>query len=224
MLEAFLKYGDFEEVVIPSKRDKRGMRFRFARAIDVRDPDRFAIKLDNIIIGSEKIYVNIPRFLRDIRSTPLVTPTRKNAIYRPHPYDHNLVYPKFSKHPYSSKTSDQRYQTRDQKHQTSRGNLTILPQNNMDSATNKYKPKTVIHSQPNRPLDLPVPHSPSVKVGPAQNLNYKPPSRPRRPWAHRHFSVDEPEVLKISEAYVGVAKKPGLSYKIQEEFIQQGYF
>lgn len=60
MLAAFLKYGDFEVVVIPSKRDKLGKRFGFAREVNVEDPDRFGVKLDNIIIGRNKIMVNIP--------------------------------------------------------------------------------------------------------------------------------------------------------------------
>lgn len=70
MLSAFLKYGEFEEVVIPAKRDKRGLRFGFARAVNVRDPKSFAVKLDNIIIGRDKIMVNLPRFGRISDSNP----------------------------------------------------------------------------------------------------------------------------------------------------------
>lgn len=38
MLKAFSHYGDFEEVVIPARRDKIGKRFGFARAVNVREP------------------------------------------------------------------------------------------------------------------------------------------------------------------------------------------
>ncbi|MCI01860.1 hypothetical protein A2U01_0022889, partial [Trifolium medium] len=52
------------EVVIPVKRNKLGRRFGFARFAHVRDEERFGIKLDNIIIGRNKIFVNSPRFQR----------------------------------------------------------------------------------------------------------------------------------------------------------------
>lgn len=36
--------------------------------------------------------------------------------------------------------------------------------------------------------------------------------------------MDESDIKKLASAYVGVVDKPGMAYKIQEEFIQQGYF
>lgn len=65
MLRAFSHYGAVMEVVIPPKRDKRGKRFGFVRFRDVRESERFAVELDNIIIGSKKIHVNLPRFQRE---------------------------------------------------------------------------------------------------------------------------------------------------------------
>lgn len=41
-----------------------GKRFGFARFQDVKEPRMFAVRLDNIFIGSTKIYVNIPRHQR----------------------------------------------------------------------------------------------------------------------------------------------------------------
>lgn len=70
-LKAFLNYGDFEEVVIPLKRDKLGKRFGFARAVNVSDPDRFGLELDNMIIGRDKIYVNLSRFSRIPSAGPI---------------------------------------------------------------------------------------------------------------------------------------------------------
>ena len=65
MLRAFAYYGDVVEVVIPSKRNSRGLRFGFARFRKVTDPRSFAMKLDSIIIGAKKIFVNIPKFHRE---------------------------------------------------------------------------------------------------------------------------------------------------------------
>lgn len=36
--------------------------------------------------------------------------------------------------------------------------------------------------------------------------------------------MNEDEIRKLSQAYVGVVRKLGMSYNIQEEFIQQGSF
>lgn len=65
MLSAFAYYGKVVEVVIPPKTNKWGKRFGFVRFIDVQDPRMFAIQLDNIIIGADKIHVNLPRFERE---------------------------------------------------------------------------------------------------------------------------------------------------------------
>jgi hypothetical protein len=64
MFNAFHYYGDIREVVIPAKRDKGGRRFGFARFDQVTDSRRFAIELDNLIIGRDKISVNLSRFNR----------------------------------------------------------------------------------------------------------------------------------------------------------------
>ncbi|GAU45752.1 hypothetical protein TSUD_286130 [Trifolium subterraneum] len=64
MFNAFLHYGDIKEVVIPAKRDKGGQRFRFARFDRVDDLREFEYMLDNIIIGRDKISVNVSRFKR----------------------------------------------------------------------------------------------------------------------------------------------------------------
>lgn len=64
MLRIFSLYGKALEVVIPPKRDKLGRRLGFVRFMEVREPEFFATKLNNIIIGSTKLYVNIPRFSR----------------------------------------------------------------------------------------------------------------------------------------------------------------
>lgn len=83
MLKSFLHYGEFEEVIIPAKRDKLGKRFGFARAVNVKEPERFVVKLDNIIIGSEKIMVNMPRFPREHFDHPLnlISPNRSLSYH-----------------------------------------------------------------------------------------------------------------------------------------------
>ncbi|PNX71430.1 hypothetical protein L195_g027309, partial [Trifolium pratense] len=64
LFNAFHYYGDIMEVVIPAKRDKGGRRFGFARFDRVNDPRQFEFELDNIIIGRNKISVNLSRFKR----------------------------------------------------------------------------------------------------------------------------------------------------------------
>ncbi|MCH98559.1 hypothetical protein A2U01_0019564 [Trifolium medium] len=65
MLNIFQKYGNIIEVVIPVKKDKGGRRFGFARFVDVRDSRSFGMYLDTIIIGRDKISVNLSRFQRE---------------------------------------------------------------------------------------------------------------------------------------------------------------
>lgn len=62
----FKLYGDVAEVVIPTKRNKEGLRFGFARFWEVADPKQLERKLDNIIIGCNKMYVNLPRFKKEL--------------------------------------------------------------------------------------------------------------------------------------------------------------
>lgn len=78
-------YKDFieiGEVVIPPRGDKRGKRFGFARLYNAKDEKMMETKLDNIIIGSRKIYENIPRFSRkrfNKRKNSVITKPRWNG-------------------------------------------------------------------------------------------------------------------------------------------------
>lgn len=67
MYVTFKDFGEIAEVIIPSKRDKRGKRFGFSRIFNVRDKIIMATKIDNILIGSRKIHANVPRFNIDMR-------------------------------------------------------------------------------------------------------------------------------------------------------------
>lgn len=62
MYETFKSYRDIDEDVIPSNREIRGRRYGFVIFFEVRDEDMLTTKLDNIFIGTEKFFVNIPRF------------------------------------------------------------------------------------------------------------------------------------------------------------------
>jgi hypothetical protein len=64
MFNAFQYYGDVSEVVIPAKRDRGGRRFGFVRFNQVTDERRFEYELDKLIIGRNKITVNLSRFQR----------------------------------------------------------------------------------------------------------------------------------------------------------------
>lgn len=60
----FKEYGEIEEVSIPSRRDKRGKRYNFARFDNVKDVRILASKLGSIFFGKTKLYSNILRFHR----------------------------------------------------------------------------------------------------------------------------------------------------------------
>ncbi|KAF1893040.1 hypothetical protein Lal_00024162 [Lupinus albus] len=64
MWEIFNKWGKCVDVVIPSRKDKYGKKFGFARFLNVQDIKSMVEKLDRIRIGSYKIWVYIPKFDR----------------------------------------------------------------------------------------------------------------------------------------------------------------
>lgn len=64
MYELLKEYSLIDEVVISSKRDKRGKNYGFVRFRKVLEERVFVVKLENIFINNKKIYVNIPRFQR----------------------------------------------------------------------------------------------------------------------------------------------------------------
>lgn len=51
-------------MVIPNKREIRGKRYRFVRFYNVENARSLAMKLDNLFMGKQKLFVNIPRFQR----------------------------------------------------------------------------------------------------------------------------------------------------------------
>ncbi|KAH1248381.1 hypothetical protein GmHk_05G011997 [Glycine max] len=60
----FKKFGDVQEVFISRQRNKMGRRYGFARFKGVEDKHSLEKKLDNIIFGGLKMYVNIPKYGR----------------------------------------------------------------------------------------------------------------------------------------------------------------
>jgi hypothetical protein len=64
MFNAFHYYGDIREVVIPAKRDRGGRRFGIARFAHVTDARRLEAELASLIIGRDKISVNLSRYHR----------------------------------------------------------------------------------------------------------------------------------------------------------------
>lgn len=59
------KFGDVREVFISKNRNKNDRRYGFARFKDVEDVYILERKLDNIIYGGLKMYVNTPKFGRN---------------------------------------------------------------------------------------------------------------------------------------------------------------
>lgn len=75
MWSIFSRWGKVCEVHIPQKKTKSGHRFGFVRFRDVDDPRSLERRLDQIFIGAEKLFVNIPRFGMNGRSG---SPERSN--------------------------------------------------------------------------------------------------------------------------------------------------
>lgn len=64
--EKFKLWGDVREVYIAKRRNKDGRRYGFVRFKGVSDIKHLEIKLDNIFIDNQKLFVNLPRFARSV--------------------------------------------------------------------------------------------------------------------------------------------------------------
>jgi hypothetical protein len=106
MLNVFQNYGNIIEVVIPAKKDKRGRRFGFARFVNVRDTRSFGLYLDTIIIGRDKIRVNLPRFQRD---KGVQRELQKNEGQEHTTKSQDLQNNSFSHHRHTSEGGDKSY-------------------------------------------------------------------------------------------------------------------
>lgn len=60
----FKQAGDVREIFISRKRNKNGRKYGFVRFKGVEEVHKLERKLDNIIFGGLKMYVNIPKFGR----------------------------------------------------------------------------------------------------------------------------------------------------------------
>lgn len=238
MLKAFLMYGNFEEVSIPAKRDRRGRRFGFARTVNVKEPERLVTKLNNIIIDSGKIMVNFPKFDRkpqvSTSKQPYRPPPKHKPLTRTKPYTSNTPHqPKPADEPKEGTSAYHRPFTLN-KPNTSNIPHQPKPVDEAKEGTSAKRP----HSSPSS-LETYPPYPKKEALKPlkshqkpwlqnnkkmTQKFNFKPPPRPRKPWAHRYYNVEEVELKRLENAYIGVVENPIMTYKIQEEFIHQGYF
>lgn len=64
MWAVFNRYGKVREVYIPPRRNKDGDRFGFVRLSKVNDAKAMEVRLNTILIGNQKLPVNIPRYGR----------------------------------------------------------------------------------------------------------------------------------------------------------------
>ena len=56
------KMGDVREIFISKHRNKGGRRYGFVRFKVVSDERSLERKLDNIIVGGLKMYINVPKY------------------------------------------------------------------------------------------------------------------------------------------------------------------
>lgn len=85
--EIFKDYERVVELVVPSKRVKRGRRYGFVRFRKVSNDRVLVTKLDNIFIRGRKLYVNIPistdRIVICVGGSVMDLSARKNIVNYP---------------------------------------------------------------------------------------------------------------------------------------------
>ncbi|GKV09171.1 hypothetical protein SLEP1_g20713 [Rubroshorea leprosula] len=62
MWSTFLKFGRVYDIYSPSRRSRNGSRFGFVRFLGVTDKKELERKLDQIRVGDQKLWVNMPRY------------------------------------------------------------------------------------------------------------------------------------------------------------------
>lgn len=78
----FKKFGDVREVFIPNNRNKTGRRYGFARFKGVEDVHYLERKLDNVVYGGLRMFVNTPKFGRNRTQQP--KSESKQSMYAEH--------------------------------------------------------------------------------------------------------------------------------------------
>jgi len=73
----FKKWGDVRELFISKKRNKMGRRYGFVRFKGVSDVRALERQLDNLVVGGLKIYVNVPKYAREM-GRPVPRKTESN--------------------------------------------------------------------------------------------------------------------------------------------------
>ncbi|GAU23839.1 hypothetical protein TSUD_380010 [Trifolium subterraneum] len=170
LFNAFHHYGDIKEVVIPAKRDKGGKRFGFACFDRVNDPGLFATELDTIIIGRNKISMNLSRFQR----------------------------------------------SEGNKHS---GERRLGKKGGWDNNRSGYVTRNNIHSTHQQVCEVKEDsYAQAVRRGGVKGHVEKPRS------VALAYEVEENDMARLKNAFVGVVENPGMTYNIQNAFHSQGYF
>ena len=60
----FKRWGDVREIFISKKRNRSGRRYGFVRFKGADDVHQLERRLDNIVLGGLKLYVNLPKYGR----------------------------------------------------------------------------------------------------------------------------------------------------------------
>ncbi|KAH1241640.1 hypothetical protein GmHk_07G019178 [Glycine max] len=80
----FKRWGDVREIFIPKRRNLAGRRYGFVRFKGVQDIPYLVRKLDSIVIGGLKLFVNLPKYGREIRRETAGTIQTKGVVRNRH--------------------------------------------------------------------------------------------------------------------------------------------
>ncbi|GKV47623.1 hypothetical protein SLEP1_g54507 [Rubroshorea leprosula] len=73
MWRTFRKYGRVLDIYSPTPKSKSGSRFGFVRYLDVKNEVELERQLDQVKVGSSKLWVNRPRFRKDEERNRVIT-------------------------------------------------------------------------------------------------------------------------------------------------------
>lgn len=94
MRSVFNRYGKVGDVYISARKNKQGNDFGFVRFLYVPNIKYLEGQLATILIGNQKLWVNIPKYNRGIQKRVDVGAKSINTVVRPHGFRRGVSYAK----------------------------------------------------------------------------------------------------------------------------------
>ncbi|GLU02748.1 hypothetical protein SLE2022_199860 [Rubroshorea leprosula] len=201
MWSTFLKFGRVYDIYSPNRRSRNGSRFGFVRYLGVTDKKELERKLDQIRVGDQKLWVNMPKYDAEKQVDGV-----KRKSFGMTKVDQKRSYAEVVKgRQEKAIDGDQSVQStvdRDRSRRNDKGSKKGAGQDKQGSYSERGRHQ---HRQ-----------TASRKVWKERGRGVK--------WAGLEFNVKPEEYAWLEGSYVGVVHSVEMVRNLQEKFFMEGYF